>query len=297
MNEVERIFISKWREKKLENKSFISKKFRLFKNYIKKFLSKREIATNNLSFSGWGMTTTLSKPPWKNSKSFDDQNFNNFHDELSQLIKKKEFFLSQFYLPDANYEKVIEELKWRSYIIHNSALLSLKFAKAENHNIVECGVCDGLTIFFALKAFNFKRANFKAYLYDSFGEMKEEYLNSKDKDQSGNYDYLDIEQTKKNLQMFKKDVIFVKGYIPDVFQNENHPNELSWLHIDLNSSKTTLETMEFFYPKIVDNGIIIFDDYGMFDTTKEVVDDFLKNKNGHFIIYPTGQGMFIKKTN
>ena len=76
------------------------------------------------------------------------------------------------------------------------------------------------------------------------------YLDNKDKDQSGNYDYLNIEQTKKNLQMFEKDIIFFKGYIPNVFQNGDHPNEISWLHIDLNSSQTTLETMEFFYSKI-----------------------------------------------
>tara|TARA_B110000977_G_C10993595_1_gene460931 strand:+ start:849 stop:1142 length:294 start_codon:yes stop_codon:yes gene_type:complete len=97
--------------------------------------------------------------------------------------------------------------------------------------------------------------------------------------------------------MFEKDIIFFKGYIPNVFQNGDHPNEISWLHIDLNSSQTTLETMEFFYSKIVENGIMIFDDYGMFETTKEVVDNFLKNKIGHFISYPTGQGMFIKKIN
>jgi len=292
MSEIEKIFFNKWRNKKLKNKSFISKKIHFLKNYIKS-----EKNFNNLSFSGWGMTTTFSKPPWINSKSIDNQNFNNFHDELSHLINKKEFFLSQFYLPDTNYEKILKELKWRSYIIYNSALLSLNFAKGKKFNIVECGVCDGLTVFFALKAYKSQKINFKGYLYDSFGEMKEEYLDNKDKDQLGNYDYLNIEQTKKNLQMFEKDIIFFKGYIPNVFQNGDHPNEISWLHIDLNSSQTTLETMEFFYSKIVENGIMIFDDYGMFETTKEVVDDFLKDKIGHFISYPTGQGMFIKKIN
>tara|TARA_Y100000389_G_C17360848_1_gene463664 strand:+ start:58 stop:951 length:894 start_codon:yes stop_codon:yes gene_type:complete len=297
MNEIERIFLNKWKNKKLKNKSFLSLKVNLLKNYFKKLHSKQKKDLDNLSFSGWGMTTTFSKPPWRNSKSIDNQNFNNFHDELNQLIIKKEFFLSQFYLPDTNYEKVLEELKWRSYIIYNSTLLSLNFAKGKKHNIVECGVCDGLTVFFALKAYKSKKIDFKAYLYDSFDEMREEYLDSKDKDQSGNYDYLNIEQTKKNLQIFENDIVFFKGYIPNVFQNGDHPDEVSWLHIDLNSSQTTFETLEFFYSKIVDNGVIIFDDYGMFETTKEVVDDFLNNKIGHFISYPTGQGMFIKKKN
>ena len=139
---------------------------------------------NEVSFSGWGMITTFSKPPWKNSKSRDDQNFNDFHDELCQLIKKKKFFLSQFYLPDTDYEKILEELKWRSYIIYNSALLSLNFSKREKFNIVECGVCDGLTVFFALKIYKLKKVSFKGYLYDSFDEMKEEHLVDKDKNQS-----------------------------------------------------------------------------------------------------------------
>ena len=297
MNEVERVFFNKWQNKKLKNKSFLSKKIRSIKNYLKKLFQIEKSDINKLSFSGWGMTTTFSQPPWRNSNSKYDENFNNFHDELSRLINNKEFFLSQFFLPDTNYEKILEELKWRSYIIYNSALLSINLASVKKYNIVECGVCDGLTVFFALKAYKSKNVDFKGYLYDSFDKMKDEYLDTKDKDQSGNYDYLKIEQTKKNLRMFENDIIFFKGYIPDVFRNGEHPNEISWLHIDLNSSKTTFETMEFFYSKIINNGVMIFDDYGMFETTKEVVDDFLKDKIGHFISYPTGQGMFIKKKN
>ena len=82
-------------------------------------------------------------------------------------------------------------------------------------------VCDGLTVFFALKAYQSKNVDFKGYLYDSFDKMKDEYLDTKDKDQSGNYDYLKIEQTKKNLRMFENDIIFFKGYIPDTFEMAN----------------------------------------------------------------------------
>ena len=297
MNELDRIFLEKWKNKTLKNKSFISKKISFLKSFLKKLFISKKKGITKISFSGWGMTTTFPKPPWKDSKSNDDQKFNDFHNELSQLVDKKEFFLSQFYLPNTNYKKILDELKWRSYIIYNSALLSINFANRKKFNIVECGVCDGLTVFFALKVYKSNKIDFKGYLYDSFDEMKEEYLDKKDKNQSGNYNYLNIEQTKKNLKMFEKDIVFFKGYIPNVFQNGDHPKEISWLHVDLNSSKTTFETMEFFYSKIINNGVMIFDDYGMFETTKEVVDDFLKDKSGHFISYPTGQGMFIKKLN
>ena len=93
MNEVERVFFNKWQNKKLKNKSFLSKKIRSIKNYLKKLFQREKSDINKLSFSGWGMTTTFSQPPWRNSNSKYDENFNNFHDELSRLINNKEFFL------------------------------------------------------------------------------------------------------------------------------------------------------------------------------------------------------------
>ena len=39
---------------------------------------------------------------------------------------------------------------------------------------------------------------------------------------------------------------------------------------------------------------VLFDDYGGFNDTRKIVDNFLKDKKGHFINYPTGQGVFIK---
>ena len=48
------------------------------------------------------------------------------------------------------------------------------------------------------------------------------------------------------------------------------------------------------YEKISKNGIILFDDYGGFDDTRKVIDNFFDDKQGHFINYPTGQGAFIK---
>jgi hypothetical protein len=296
MNELERIFIKKWQDQKIKDKNFLSKKFRLLKNFIKKIFFSTKNDDYNTSFSGWGMKTTFPKPPWVNSNSVDDLSFISYHNELKSLVNEKKFFLSQFYLSDTNYEKILEELKWRSYIIYNSIICSINLSKNNNFKIVECGVCDGLTIFYALSACKFKKVSFKGYLYDSFNKMRDEYLDIKDIKQPGNYNYLNIEQTQKNLQMYENDIIFNKGYIPEIFLDGNNPTDISWLHIDLNSAKATLESLEFFFPKIIDSGVVIFDDYGSFDSTREIVDNFLKDKQGHFINFPTGQSMFIKKS-
>ena len=43
MNELDRIFLEKWKNKKLKNKSFISKKISFLKSFLKKlFISKKK---------------------------------------------------------------------------------------------------------------------------------------------------------------------------------------------------------------------------------------------------------------
>ena len=67
------------------------------------------------------------------------------------------------------------------------------------------------------------------------------------------------------------------------------------MHIDLNSYKASLSTLDFFYEKVVSGGIILFDDYGGFKETQIIVDNFFLEKEGHFINFPTGQAIFLKK--
>ena len=81
-----------------------------------------------------------------------------------------------------------------------------------------------------------------------------------------------------------------------VFKSVENPDNLSWLHIDLNSSKITQECLNFFYDKIENNGVILFDDYAHihFEDTRKIIDEFLFNKEGNFLHFPTGQAFFIK---
>ena len=113
----------------------------------------------------------------------------------------------------------------------------------------------------------------------------------------GDYNYLNIKTKKKNLVDFENYTIFNKGYIPEIFHSAKNPENLSWLHIDLNSSLPTKESLEFFYPKIEKNGIILFDDYSQdgYEETREVVENFFVNKNIIFLHLMTGQAMIIKK--
>ena len=138
---------------------------------------------------------------------------------------------------------------WRHYIVFWAARY------APLGNFVECGACDGLTAYFALSA-----RQGAAYLYDAWEAMKDEDLRESKKKHAGDYGYLSLEMTRKNLGMFAERVNLIKGFIPQSFVST--PGNVSLLHIDLNSSAPTTASLKEFYDKILPGGIILFDDYG-----------------------------------
>lgn len=291
MSEIERILTAK--EKKNKKKRFLSLFYQKIKNFLRlKFPKlqqiKFELKKKN-TFSGWGMSTQGTCPPWKNNNILENKNFCKAQNELFDFLENNKFYLTQFYYKDANYKKIIEELQWRHYIVFNSVLHTINLSDKNDINIVECGVCDGLTAHFAMKACQFKKKFFSSFLYDAWTE-----LSSTEEDLRFKYAYLNIETTKSNLQQFSENIIYNKGFIPDIFKKAKNPETINWLHIDLNSNAATLKTLEFFYEKIVHNGVILFDDYGGFEETRKIIDNFFENKKGHFLNLPTGQGIFYK---
>ncbi len=273
----------------------------IFFNLIKTFylFLKSYFFSGGITFNGWGMIT-YTNPPWKDTKNVDSINFEKTSKKLVSLIKNKKFVLSQILNEEKKIEnqiyhvlKSLNELKWRHYIVYISALLASRNTK-KKINLVECGVCDGLTIFFALNALQNK--NYKVFLYDSWQEMKKSFLNKDELRHLGDYNYLSLSKTKKNLKDYRKNLVYNVGYIPQIFKHHVYPKSLSWLHIDLNASKPTIEVLNFFYKKINSGGIILFDDYNhlSYEPTKRAVDKFLKGKQGQFLNLPTGQSIFIK---
>ena len=289
----------------------------MFKVYIKKFLKKNfpnifEILkifwTNivkrkksNIKFSGWGLTTTLSTPWLGLSKNKTYIGFNNAKKILDNKIKNKEFTLQQAknYYENVSFEdtfNLYEELRYRHYVVYYSALVA--FENTKSKNIVECGVAEGLSIFFSLSKFK-EDKNYKAYLYDGWEKLRSRELTTeKDKKRKNNYFFLDLEVTKKNLSEFNNNIIYNKGFIPESFQTSTNPENISWLSIHLNSSMPTLEALNFFYPKLEKNGVILFDDYGFdsYEDTRLVIENFFENKEVLFFQLMTGQALVIKKS-
>jgi hypothetical protein len=230
-------------------------------------------------YASW--TTTL---PWDT-----DEIENIFLDSMNK-IKFFEFNKSiTNKTPDS-----INNLIFRHWYIADSTKHVIKSSNIEKFIFVECGVGLGWSAFFSLQILNFFNKNYEFHLYDTWGAMKKKDLYDYEQNMEGKYRSLDINTTKKNLSSFSKNIKFHQGSVTEI-DPDSLPHEISFLHIDLNSAKATKHTLDLFYDRLLNNSIIIFDDYGAkaYATSRNIIDEFLKNKNGFLIKLNTGQAIFF----
>ena len=63
----------------------------------------------------------------------------------------------------------------------------------------------------------------------------------------------------------------------------------------MNSSEPELETLKYFYKKLVKGGIIYFDDYGWsYPELRKVVDEFFSDKPETLLHFPSGNSIVVK---
>jgi hypothetical protein len=247
-------------------------------------------------FSGGGMTLYGKTMPWEGiGGDRVSEGFTNANSGLKTKFKNNEFTL----IRASDELEYIKNRRWRNYIMYWSAAYAANYSTEDKQmSLVECGVAEGVSAYFAMNAFEDNDREYNAYLYDSWDKMRGQELLESEMGKIGNYDVLDEDITQENLQEFSNSTIYIDGYIPEVFDTVKNPDSISWLHIDLNSAIPTQEVLQQFYKSVEKGGVILFDDYGWsgYTETKVVVDDFFGNHNSgiHFPL-PTGQSIYFKQ--
>ncbi|HVF38126.1 MAG TPA: TylF/MycF/NovP-related O-methyltransferase [Sphingomicrobium sp.] len=98
-----------------------------------------------------------------------------------------------------------------------------------------------------------------------------------------------------NLRPFADRLKFYRGWIPDRFA-EVADKSFALVHVDVDLRQPTLDSVEFFYARLEQGGILLCDDYGC--TTcpgaTEAIDAFLADKPEKMISLDAGGGFFIK---
>jgi O-methyltransferase len=140
----------------------------------------------------------------------------------------------------------------------------------------------------------FKHTNKKIYLFDTFSGMPETDL-QKDWHRKGDFSETSVETVKYYLRDCEN-VLIYSGLFPRSARNLE-VKTFCLVHVDADIYKSVIDCCNFFYPKMVSGGILIFDDYGFITCpgAKIAVDEFFLHKPENICYLPTGQCFVVKR--
>lgn len=181
-----------------------------------------------------------------------------------------------------------EDRKWtlREYVRLSNRL---------DGDLAECGCFQGATAYFMAEA----SAHGTLCLFDSFEGISQpdgRDIASDAEVMPWNAGDLSASESlvRKNLLAFKN-VEYYKGWIPARF-NEVEDRKFRIVHIDVDLYQPTRDSLEFFYPRLVEGGTIVMDDYGLMTCpgARQAADEFAKANDLHILELPTGQGIITR---
>ena len=89
----------------------------------------------------------------------------------------------------------------------------------------------------------------------------------------------DVKNSTKKLFSNIEDFNFIKGMVEDTMKDKkNLPNKISLLRLDTDLYESTKVELNILYPLLVENGVLIIDDYGDFPGCRKAVDEYFLDK-------------------
>ena len=76
----------------------------------------------------------------------------------------------------------------------------------------------------------------------------------------------------------EKNINFVKGKVEDTIPGEM-PNKISLLHLDNDWHESTYHELKHLFPLLSKNGVLIIDDYGFWQGSRDAVDQYFKENS------------------
>lgn len=176
----------------------------------------------------------------------------------------------------------------RCFMLYQCALQADSLAG----DVAEVGVYKGGTA--KLLAKIFERSGKLVHVFDTFSGMPD-VDPTRDLHQKGDFADVALEEVKTSLSDCAN-VSFHPGFFPVTAAGLDR-SAFSLVHIDVDIYQSVMDCCQFFYARITEGGIIVFDDYGALSCpgAKTAVDEFFTGKLEHPIYLPTGQCVVIKQ--
>lgn len=163
-------------------------------------------------------------------------------------------------------------------------------------DLAECGSFEGASAFFMCQA----STHGILCVFDSFEGISEpdvvDTSTAPNVTQWSKGDMLSSEaQLRANLAHVASVRVFA-GWIPKRF-DEVQERKFRVVHVDVDLYQPTRDSLEFFYPRLSDGGVIIMDDYGFLTCpgAKLAADEFAQLNLIQILHLPTGQGVITKR--
>ena len=104
-----------------------------------------------------------------------------------------------------------------------------------------------------------------------------------------------LSKVQNNLRSFPN-LSFHKGWIPEIFESLPE-DEWSYVHIDVDLYRPTLQSLEYFFPRMAAGGVIINDDYSspLFPGGGSGWVEFFDRVKKPFTVLDSGQAIFVNK--
>jgi O-methyltransferase len=132
------------------------------------------------------------------------------------------------------------------------------------------------------------------YLFDTFEGMPK--VNEKiDLHKEGDFKNTSLENVKK-LFTGIENIVFCPGFFPKTSSPAQN-DKFAFVYIDVDIYQSVKDSLEFFYPRMLQGGFMIFDDYMGKNTpgVKKAMDEFLRDKKEIPIITAKAQCVLIKQ--
>ena len=194
-----------------------------------------------------------------------------------------------------NFQEIVKPYTMTSGERRNALYDSLEYIRVHNiqGDFVECGVWRGGNILgIAQYLYSHNMLDRKIWLYDTFEGMTSPEDVDIDMDGNKASDILgrpnvmanaSLNEVKTNLMSTpfpQENIAYVVGDIVQTLDNINNvPNNIALLRLDTDWYQSTKKELDVLYPRLVDKGILIVDDYGHWKGSKKAVDEYFLNKN------------------
>jgi hypothetical protein len=198
---------------------------------------------------------------------------------------------------DPEFNTYLEKFRERNrFNTHRRWMLwqLIRLIEAVPGDTAECGVFQGAGSWLICAATQGSKR--KHHLFDSF-----EGLSTPDTADGAYWTKGDLtageDLVRSNLQAFAERIEFHKGWIPTAFPDVAD-RAFAFVHIDVDLHQPTLDSLEFFYPRLSPGAVLICDDYqsSLCPGATAAVDSFLSDKPEKMIPLDAGGGFFIKGT-